>query len=517
VTRLARPALLILSGLSLIGLSVPAGANHGNADQASPNMIHHAQIDRGGTNSDLAFWNNLAAAGNYSGTRLLDVTKPENPVILSTITCRGPQGDVSFYEARNRLLLFVSVDTPQSVPGPPPGQKDCVSSDTTEAAGFEGIRIWDVTDPTAPKFIKIVQTDCGSHTHTTIPDDDNQRALIYVSSYPLAATGIGPNCGTPNETTGKPHGKISIVEVPDNEPEAADVLSEPALHLDTIPSGGEEGSLVGAVGCHDISVLSESTLGPEVKPAPRFEVAAAACLTEGQLWDISDPADPQTLDPLGHTHIRNESVEIWHSAAFTWDGDVTLFGDEHGGGAAPGCGGSEDPTGNIWFYRTVPPGSPEAPLLGRYALPRPQLDEDVCSLHNFNVIPLNDNKAYIGVSAAYNGGTSVFDFSPARTAQEFEGPEADAPILAEEIGFYEAEAAGSGEAGGNADTWSTYWYNDFIYANDIERGFEVFAFLRSPVPTCANADTCGGRQFRARKFHHENPQTQEVFQTVGRR
>ncbi|HEV3474643.1 MAG TPA: hypothetical protein VG602_04690, partial [Actinomycetota bacterium] len=126
--RLTRSALLILSGLAVIAPSVPAGADHGNADQASPNMIHHAQVDRGGTNSDLAFWNNIAAAGNYSGPRLLDITKPQNPVTLSTITCRGPQGDVSFYQAKDRLLLFVSVDTPQTTTGPPPGGKDCVSN-----------------------------------------------------------------------------------------------------------------------------------------------------------------------------------------------------------------------------------------------------------------------------------------------------------------------------------------------------------------------------------------------------
>ena len=30
----------------------------------------------------------------------------------------------------------------------------------------EGIRIIDISDPTAPVFVKGVATDCGSHTHT---------------------------------------------------------------------------------------------------------------------------------------------------------------------------------------------------------------------------------------------------------------------------------------------------------------------------------------------------------------
>ncbi|HEX2069563.1 MAG TPA: hypothetical protein VHH54_05100 [Actinomycetota bacterium] len=483
-------------------------------------------------NSDLAFWVNIAAAGNYNGFRLLDISKPEDPVVLTTVTCRGAQGDVSFYKAKNRLLLFVSVDTPQTVPGPPPGGKDCVSADSTEALGFEGIRIWDVTDPVAPKFVKFVRTDCGSHTHTTIPDYDNQRALIYVSSYPLAATGIGPNCGQPNpEVLGRPHGKISIVEVPDTAPEAAEVLKEVSLHADTIPSVGEDGSLVGSVGCHDITAFfdaNQASEGGNTKPKP--QLAAAACLSEGQIWDIRDPANPRTQDPLGHSHVQNESVEIWHSAAWTWDGQVVLFGDEHGGGSAPGCGGPQDTTGNIWFYRQVPPPGP-LPLLGRYALERNQLVDQPapqeCTLHNFNVIPINDNKAYIGVSSAYKGGTTVFDFSQAKTQAPFTCPlvppadpcEFAAPIIGKEIGFYDSH---SGDGQGHDDAWSTYWYNDYIYANSglgrntvgQNRGFDVYKLLLDANMKPCKPEQKGCTPFNARDFHHLNAQTQEGFQTL---
>jgi hypothetical protein len=96
----------------------------------------------------------------------------------------------------------------------------------------------------------------------------------------------------------------------------------------------------------------------------------------------------------------------------------------------------------------------------------------------------------------------VFDFSSAKSAGEAGSP-LTAPVLATEIGFYDAQV------GGEADTWSTYWYNDFIYANDglartnINRGFDVFKILLN------------GQQLRGRKFHHMNPQTQEVFQVQG--
>jgi len=518
---------LLLPFAVLGALAFPrlAAAEHGNADQASPNMIHVAGRPFSDTNSDLAFWNNLAAAGGYNGFRIYDVRKPENPVLLSSFRCRGPQGDVSFHKAKNRLLLFVSVDNPQL---PPTGT--CPSQDApTEAVGWEGIRIFDVTNPSAPKFVTAVRTDCGSHTHTTIPDKDDQRALIYVSSYPLAASGLGPNCGEINPANGRPHGKISIVEVPDGAPAAAHVVKEPPLHADTLPAQGELGSVVGSVGCHDISVIFEANQGPESQPGPNPAIAAAACLSEGQLWDVSDPADPRTLDPAGHTHIHNEAIEIWHSATFTWDGEVVLFGDEHGGGTAPGCAGEEDTTGNIWFYRVVRPGTPTAPLLGRYALERPQVVEH-CTLHNFNVIPVNDNKGYFGVSSAYEGGTSVFDFTAAQTAEPFACPpppvpspcEILAPTIAREIAFFDATGV---DGHGQADSWSTYWYNDFIYANDGlgslrptnpgGRGLDVFKLLVEPSPPCNEAKSCTGKQFTARNFHHMNPQTQEVFQTLG--
>lgn len=267
-------------------------------------------------------------------------------------------------------------------------------------------------------------------------------------------------------------------------------------------------SLVGSTGCHDITVLTEANQAPESDPKPRLELAAAACISEGQIWDISDPANPKTYEPQGHSHVENPSVEIWHSAAWTWDGEVVLFGDEHGGGSAPGCGGEEDPTGNIWFYRSAEPPAP-VPLLGRYHINRQQVvPPQECTLHNFNVVPVNDNEAYIGVSSAYRGGTTVFDFTDAQTAPELAqnaGP--IAPLIGREIGFYDAKV------GGEADTWSTYWFNDYIYANDGlgnrgagNRGFDVFKIL---LPDEA------GKQLRGRKFHHLNPQTQEVFTAQG--
>jgi hypothetical protein len=491
-----RPLLVSLGAFVLILGGIPASADH-SADLHSPNMVHVANDKNddpptsGAINSDLAFWGNLAAAGNYSGFRLFDIRQPERPVLLSAFRCSGGQGDVSFYQAKERLLLIRSIDAPQT-------SRSCNSSATpggTDAlpgeADFEGLRIIDVTDPRNPFQVASVATDCGSHTHTTIPDDENQRAIVYVSSYPLGAS-IGDECQVP-------HAKIAVVVIPDAAPEAASLHHYQPIHAQPVPVGGTPDlGLPGTIGCHDITAFTD----------PKVEVAAAACLTEGQLWDISDPLFPCTIDESCHTHVDNSFVEIWHSSAFTWDSRIILFGDEHGGGSAPGCLGTNDPTGNIWFYRNNGAGAP-LDLVGRYALPRPQATEE-CTLHNFSVIPINDNVRYRAVSSSYRGGTTVFDFTGLQQPENLVPVlPADAPVVATEVAFYDSQ---SGDGQGGDDAWSSYWYNNFIYVNGGlgsrdargDRGFDVYLLLRK-----------GKQQFTIKSFQHFNPQTQEDFETLG--
>jgi hypothetical protein len=497
--RLLRPLFLSFASLVALAFPVAAGGDHPN-DLRSQNLVH-VHNDRnddpptsGAINSDLAFWGNIAAAGNYQGFRLFDIRDPENAKLLVAFRCNGGQGDVSFYQAKERLLLIQSVDAPQN-------SRQCNSSGTpggTDAAprelDWEGVRIIDVTNPRAPVFLTAVETACGSHTHTTIPDDENQRAIVYVSSYPLGQA-IGDECQIP-------HAKISIVVIPDDNPATAFVHHEQPIHAQAVPAGGGgDHGLPGAIGCHDITTFTD----------PKVRVAAAACLTEGQIWDISNPLFPCTLptQETCHTHIDNPLVEIWHSSAFTWDSRIVLFGDEHGGGSAPGCGGTNDTSGNIWFYKNNGGGAP-APLVGRYALPRPQLTQE-CTLHNFSVIPINDNVRYRAVSSAYRGGTTVFDFTPLQQPANLVPvlDPATAPVVGTEIAFADLQ---NGDGNGGDDAWSSYWYNNFIYVNGGlgnrdgrgDRGFDVYKLLRDSK-----------QQFTIKSFNHFNPQTQEVFMTLG--
>lgn len=458
-----RRSRILVGLLAVAALMVPTAASAHDPDDDHPGWYGPSPEGQSGNmhllatsertkplstyrNSDLAFWGRVAFAGHYEGFRTLDLSDPENPVVLADVACPGAQHDVSVW----RNLLFLSVDSPRTKP-------ECDGVATTGGApGFEGIRIFDVSNPASPAYVGAVATDCGSHTHTLVPDTANGRVLLYVASYPASAFGTSPygnSCQRLNPDGSQGHSKISIVGVPLAEPQNAQVVAEPAVELQ------DYRGIPGYRGCHDISVFME------------IERAAAACMGEGQIWDISDPASPRTI-----ARIQNPNIEFWHSSSFTWDGKLVLFGDEAGGGTSPRCRTQDAPTlGAMWFYDlasldTLDPTVVEAPL-GSFKINRVQGDQANCTTHNFNVIPVNGR--YVAVSAYYAGGTSVIDFTD--------------PSRAYEAAYLDPHGA---------NTWSSYWYNGFIVTNDGGRGSDVM-LLSDQLRAGAG------------KLPYLNPQTQE--------
>lgn len=454
-----RTALALSSGVLVLAATVlPAGAHDTHPgryipspESTSANMHLLAEVPKTTTdptyrNSDLAFWGRLAYAGNYQGFRIIDMSDPEAPVVLSDYACPGAQHDVSVWDG----LLFLSIDAPRSGPG-------CDSTAMTGGApGWEGIRIFDVRNAAAPVMVGSVATDCGSHTHTLVPDTANGRVLLYVSSYPAGGLGTSPYGNTcfrtlPDGSQG--HSKISVVEVPLAAPATASVVSQPRFEL------RDFGGTAGFRGCHDITVFTGVAR------------AGAACLSESQIWDISDLENPRTV-----ARVHNPNVDIWHSAAFSWDGEIVVFGDEAGGGTAPRCRASDPSTvGALWIYDLSSldnlDGSTAETPLGHYKIPRVQGDAANCTMHNFNFVPLRDR--YVLVSSNYAGGTSVADLTD--------------PANAVEIGHLDPHGA---------NTWSSYWYNGLIYANDSGRGVDVIRL--------SDRARAG-----ARRVPYLNPQTQE--------
>lgn len=451
--RLSSVVLLLSLLLSLSVGAVPAGAHEDHTgpgsegpDAHSQNMKLLSNVAKASdttTQSDLAFAGTLAFAGHYQGFRVIDIASPANPTIVTDFRCNGAQSDVSVYGD----LLFQSVDAPQSH-----GDCDSTAVNAATPGMFEGVRIFDISDPSAPVHISSVHTDCGSHTHTLLPDPGNDRVAIYVSSYPVGGAAIGPSCQAQEHGGG--HGFVSIINVPLEDPAAATVSK---YFLD---DGTEWATYLGAFtfrACHDISVFVEVGL------------AAAACMSEAQLWDVSDPLDPKFLWRYDNPAVQPANVDLFHSSTFSWDGSIVAFGDESGGGGAARCVDPDDDRGRIWFLDAA-----TGEELGSYKIPRSETG--TCTMHNFNFIPLRERNVL--VSSAYTGGTTVVDVDRLLAGAS----EADA-----EVGYYRPH-------GGSA--WSSYWYNGFIYANDILRGVDTFLL--------SDRARAG-----ARTLPYLNPQTQE--------
>jgi hypothetical protein len=413
-----------------VAFTLPAaGSAHHNADAHNAMRIDWSfPMAEARTHSDIAMWGNIVVSGNYTGFRIFDISRPMDERLRVSFLCRGPQNDVSLWEHDGQMLLFMSIDSPQFHGDTVCGSSSASDRSVADPEGWEGIRIFDITDPTAPVFLKGVRTNCGSHTHTLIPDLPNNRLLLYATT---AASSGGPYCQIP-------HNRIPIVTVPLDAPQTASVLSEPRL-------------ISSLRGCHDITVFLPSNL------------AAAACESEGQFWDITDPANPGTTAPLAR--IDDARVNYWHSAEFTWDGQYVVFDDETF--VSDGCNSSS--TGRVWFYRVS-----DRQQLANFKT-RQQPTANYCGAHNGNIIPVVGK--YLLVMSWYGGGTSVIDFTN--------------PAAPTEIGYYTAV-----EGRGPADTWSSYWYNGRIYANDITRGTDVFNVILPWAPYGASVG-------------HLNAQTQE--------
>lgn len=499
------------------GIEVPPPTNP-SSGPGIENMRLLDAVDNDGTiNSDIAFKGNLAYVGDYGGFRIIDISNPSDMRVLSDTRCRAVQGDLTVFSARgNRTILLQSIDRPVTAP-------DCSATDTgtivedergvprTRARfGFEGLRMFDVTDPRNPRFLRFYRTACGSHTNTLVPDPRRRAVHAYIASYPLG-TGITPQVDRAESdalglTCEAPHAKVSVVSIPLADPEAGTVHTR-ALSSDTEPydpdgpydpEGGPGGTPTGTApefqACHDHQAF-----------LPR-NIMVASCAGDAQYWDISDRGDPTSADGEAHTHIQREvreddpstpederweSFDFLHNATVTWDGQVAAIVDESGGGVEPRCDGEDTKRGFTFFYPLVKPGTPVDgfdDLLGRYIVPRPQGSE-ICVSHNGNVLPTDDG-SYLQTQAFYQAGNSLLDFSD--------------PSAAEEVAFSDLE-----DSLGSADSWSSYWYNDVLYVNGGlnrrgatgNRGFEAYAVTRPD-----------GTRITTRDWSALNPQTQEARQ-----
>ncbi|XVQ87525.1 LVIVD repeat-containing protein [Microbispora siamensis] len=393
----------------------------------SANVTHVANVPTpaalaGTINTDIAFQGDYAYVGNYGGFTIFDIRNPKQPAVVSSVVCPGSQMDMSVYGD----LLFGSVDSSRN-------NDSCASTAQPASVkeSWEGVRIFDVSDKSNPKYIKSVETNCGSHTHTLVPDKRGKNVYIYVSSYsPSAAF---PDCQPP-------HDLISIIKVPLKNPTAASVVAAPVL----FPDGGNPGDgqsypygTSATTGCHDITAYPEKGL------------AAGACMGDGILMDIRDPEHPKVLDVVRD----DENFAFWHSATFNNEGTKVVFTDELGGGGAATCNEAIGPNRGADAIYDIAPGN-KLTFRSYFKIGRYQADTENCVAHNGSLIPVKGRD--IMVQAWYQGGVSIWDFTDSAHPQE--------------IGYFERGPWSQPLSGG---FWSAYYYNGYIYGSDFNKGLDV--------------------------------------------
>ena len=503
VRWLTLPALLALT----VGFgSVPVAADHVPAKHQNMDLLFSSG-GTGATNSDLAFWGKYAYQGYYNGFKIFDISNPAAPTLVRDFACPGPQNDISVFDRDGNGqadILFLSVDSVME--NSQCGAAAVAAADVEDPDGWEGIRIFDISNPAQPKQIGAVYQDCGSHTHTLWPDAGNYRVLLWNSSYPLRP---GPTCGpTRGPAVGRDplHGVIQIVQVgwdaanplgpitageiaepPINYPGDPDNKFDPQEHTDVTTFGDLRA-------CHDIGVFVGRSL------------AGGACAEQAQLWRVKPNGIPDTANPIwvyddpvdetgvtGNANDPGVKVDFWHSATFSWDGKVVNFIDESfdflasGNQACPptSTGGSVDgDTGRMFFLDTA-----TGKKLSHFMIPRTEADA-YCTSHLG--IPVLTNDRYLLVNAWYQGGVDVIDFTN--------------PASPQEIAYWDFNP--NGPTG--SDNWAAYWYEGpqapggglTIYATDgfgaatTARGFEVFR---------------GNVAVKEGNLTHLNPQTQTLL------
>jgi hypothetical protein len=416
----------------------------------------------GSFNSDLAFWGKTAVQGTYAGFHLIDITEPDNPQNIinwedcaSRTNSQGNQGDVIIWEN----LIIRSWNSPTPASGSHCG-------DWPMAEGEEGVHVIDISDPLHPDVVAFVDTPCGSHTETLVPDLENDRLLVYSNSSANTIFGGGVPPDSPPTCRG-----IDIIEVPLDDPSAAS-------YLRFEKTGHEDDPLDHLHSCHDTAVI----LGDANLVACAGQTSATG--GNGVTVFSMDPADGGSKeDPMFMYHKTTGGISLGHSASFTWDGDTIIVGHEPGGGSGANCEATDNPLERTFFYIDADSGD----SLGQFTIPRPQTNVENCTTHNYNIVPTT--KRDVMVSGNYQSGISVIDFTDPANASEI--------AYADPAPLVDPNPPVGIELGGD---WSTYWYDGRIYESDITRGVIIWNLSDNAVAG-------------ARKLGHLNPQTQEF--TLG--
>jgi hypothetical protein len=439
-------------------------------------------------NSDITFGTHYVYQGNFAGFTIWDVSDPARPVIASVTECITSQGDPTVVGN----LLFISAEGAGN-------RNDCGKGGVQDPKDhMAGVRIFDVSNPHAPKLIKNVQTCKGSHTFTPVPSPtDKNIVYLYVSGQQAARPETelaGCKNGTdPADPTNSLY-MLDIIKVPLDHPEQAKVIPGARIFTGLDPSpacvtfcapvteGGGRGR-GGRGGTAADSALRAAALrtGPrnchDVTAYPEMHLLLGACTDYGILVDISNPEKPVRLAALSDTN----NFQGRHTAGFSNDGKKLIVTNEWGGGTSPMCQANSmlEMGGNTIL--TVSADKKKLTQHAYFKLPAAQSAQENCVAHNGGLIPVPGRDLY--VQGWYQGGVDVMDFTDADHPKEiayFDRGSIDPPPGADVPLPPAASGAGGGRMRGTiGGSWGAYYWNGMVYSSELDRGLDIFELMPS--------------------------------------
>ena len=363
------------------------------------------------------------------------------------------------------------------------GRVDCGTqpvTDSVSADRFVGVRVFDISNLDQPRQVASVQTCRGSHTHTLVADPrDRVNVYIYVG-------GTAPV---------RPAAELAGCSglAPEQDPSTSlfriEVIRVPlAAPQDArvvnaprifADSAGRVAGLWPG-GTHGQGTQTTATTDQCHDLTVYMELRLAAGACAGN-GILLDISDP--VNPRRIDEVSDPNFAYWHSATFSNAGDKVLYTDEWGGGVAPRCRATDRPEWGANAIFTL--RNRQLRFAEYFKIPAPQTANENCVAHNGSLIPVPGRD--IMVQAWYQGGVSVFDWTDPNNPMEIaffdRGPLADSLVI-----------------GGH---WSAYWYNGYIYASEIQRGLDVLRLTASEHLSQTEIDAA-----RLVRYTSFNPQTQ---------
>jgi hypothetical protein len=476
-------------------------------------------------NSDLAFTGHYAIQGNFNGIQMWDIADPAEPTLLKAYLCPAAQNDVSVY----RNLLFVSAeDLGARLDCGTQGVQDSVSADR-----LRGIRIFDISDITDPKYVANVQTCRGSHTHTVVEDpNDKEHVYIYVSGASQVRSPselAGCSHLSPEEDPGSALFRIEVIKVPVAHPEQAAIVSSPRIFTGLVapPAHGEAPEDVAAAAkaaaeARAAGAFTATIQGMEYVLPPQFvnpmldnivrargdsgapTGADSAALREAlpgivaRMFGGDEPAGPGGTRP-GPSQCHDITVYPAVGLAGGACGGYGLLLDIRDVANPKRIGAVADSNFSYWHSATFSNDGTKLLFSDEWggggapkcrATDRPEWGADALftvsgstmQFQSYYKLPAAQTAAENCV--AHNGSLIPVPGRDIMVQGWYQGGisvfDWTDPVHPREIAFFDRGPLDSTKME-MAGSWSAYWYNGYIYSSEIARGLDVLELVPNPL------------------------------------